>query len=362
MPGKWELRDNAHTAEVCRALVRVPVIKHVQIAKLVGIREEQAFRLVHHAYHELIRRPYRQEKHRSTRYTGTQGLRSYVQLTREAAAVWGEHENITPRIHLRSNDLIRYLATMNVLVELKTAGVLYDEWDMNLPQEEGTPFHAVLTHQESGYRLGLYFLPEKYGGDKRNKKLSVLRGIVRKVDQKATVDGVLYLVPRVHYADALRVFLKLDLASHSSFLLPTESFTENPRHFLWAIRVSEAWHLSELLRVLKPVEQLPRPVQYNFATLVKFEDDRYRLIDTYVAGDVRRIRDWLYDTRFLGMTVPETGKVASAQVFVFDDWIHDVLSGFAAQLGALAATEFYRWQANATSSDVWDVADGQQNL
>lgn len=343
MPGIWEKRDIAHTEEVCKALVRIPVIKHGQIAQLVGIREEQAFRLVRHAYDSLARREYVKEKHRSGRYNGGRGMRYYVRLTRDAAREWGEREGIQPRNIVRSIDLIRYIATMDILVALRTSGLLYDEWDMTLPQEEGTPFHTLLRHKQSGYQLGVYLLPHKYVGDTARKKLAVIRGTIRQVDQKAKVDGVLYLIPRAYYSEALRMVLKLDLISKSSFLLPLESFLERPRYYLWGIRLGEKWYMEQLLEAFQPQEILPRPLQFNYAVLAKFDERVYRFLDTYVAGDIERLRFWIKSSHTTAFQIPGTGSAAAASVYVYDNTVQKALVAASQDGKKNSVTAFLPW-------------------
>jgi hypothetical protein len=343
MTGIWESRDVGYIEEVCRALVRIPVIKQTQIAHLLGTRRQQAIRLVNHSYDTLLRFSYNPMKHGSERYNGGQGMRCFIRLSSDATREWSEREGIIPRMALRGNQIIRYLVSMDVLIALRRANLIYNDWDVSLPQEQNSPFHVVLRHLESGYKLGIYLLPQKYTEEKARKKLSVIHGTLRQVDQRATVDDALYLIPREFYADALKMILKLNLATPTTYLLPIESFIERPRYYLWAIRLGEKWYLEQLLKVLQPMQVLTCPVPYGYALLVKLDDRIYRFIDSYVAGDIGRLRSWLNSTNSIGYHVPNTSSIAVASVFVLDDAMQAALSKLSQGSRNAGITQFIRW-------------------
>lgn len=341
---EWQ-RKNQLADEISRALTRVPVAKHTQLAKLIGVRREFVYRLVRYMELRYRVRPYKQQQ-RSTRFHVMQGTQSYVQLTTEERNRFSRKDNVTPVEVVRSEDFGRYIATMDILVGLRKAGITYDELDLTIPHQHSVPYHAWLTPGgDDSSRIGVFLLPHKYPG---TRQISILRGIISKVDQKVGSKRTLYLVPAEHYAATVNVMLKLDLQNSTTYLLPVESFLLAPRECLWAISKGEDFYTHALTSMLAPVEERQRPPQYDYASLVQLPDGSYRFLDTYVSGDIRRVNHWL-QKQGGGYIVPGTGKVATGRVYVRDEYMRFGLMEVQDMRAKTAEVEFLSWPFDVTS-------------
>lgn len=323
---EWEARSEERADEVSRALVRMGVMTHGQLTRLLGINPKSE--------RDLIRRWWDrfEEQHNvakwvaSSRYSvpGNRVMR-LVRLTDAALTEWAEREGIRrARNRVKPSMLAQTINMGEVLIALRRDGALYDEWDMMLPQDGDEGLHAWLVKQDDpDYRMGLFLLPTRLTREEQGKKGLIYHGVIRRVIQNTKIRDTLFLVPRKYYAVALRLLSYIEQVGGELYVLPFESFLENPGWYLDSLYRGESQQRASLIDVLRPVRKLNMPLQYQFAALVQLQDGRYRMIDTYTSGDVKRVQNWL---RFmLGYQVPNTGQVAGADVYVFDETMREGL-------------------------------------
>lgn len=341
---QWEEQTNLRADEVCRALVRMPLMTYVQIARLLSISPQQARNLVTHAWDRLYEQPYH-TKYRSPRFTvGSHRLKVMVKLTEEAMISWSKQEGIVSRNQVRSKDIDRVLSISNILVELRLKGVIYDKWDMMLPQTTNEGLHAWLVRKD-GYKMGMYLLPTRYDQIENAKRAVILRGIIRRVTQHIGVTDTLFLVPAEQYESTLRIMANLKSDGQALFLLPLEPLLTEPEWFLNAIADREKQGMEALWPLLDVQETLPFTAQYQYAELCKFGPRLYRFIDVYSNGSVDRVRAWLSADNAFAYQVPGTGEAAKAWVYAFHPVMAEALVKVIGERESI--TEVYPWPAAA---------------
>ncbi|MCF8567674.1 hypothetical protein LLE49_23420 [Alicyclobacillus tolerans] len=346
---RWEEKTNLRADEVCKALVRMPLMTYVQIARLLSISPQQARNLVKHAWDRLCEQPYH-SKHRSSKFVvGSHRLKVMVKLTEEAQKMWSEQERIISRSQVRPKDIDRVLSVMDILVELRWKGVLYDKWDMMLPQTTSEGLHAWLVRSD-GYKMGMYLLPTRYDEIEFAKRAVILRGIIRRVTQHIGVSDTLFLVPTQQYENTLRIMTKLKNDGQSLFLLPLEVFLTDPEWYLNAIADRERHGIQALWPLLDIQDTFTFTAQYQYAALCKFGPRLYRFIDVYSNGSIDRVRAWQSAENAFAYQIPGTGEAATAWVYVYDQTMAEALVKIIGERDII--TEFYPWPnaVHATSS------------
>lgn len=341
---QWEEQTNIRADEVCKALVRMPLMTYVQMARLLSISPQQARNLVIHAWNRLCELPYH-KAYRSPRFKfGSNRLKSMVKLTDQAMDTWTKREGLTSRNQVKTKDIDRILTVTDILVELRVRGVLFDKWDMMLPQTVSEGLHAWLV-RNGGQKIGLYVLPTQYDQMDSAKRTVIVRGIIRRVTQHIGVMDTLFLVPVKHYESILRMMTKLKSDGHSLFLLPLEPFLAEPEWFLNAIADREKQAMEALWPLLDVKETLPFTAQYQYAALCKFGPRLYRFIDVYSNGSVDRVRAWMSMVNAFAYQVPGTGEAAKAWVYAYHPTMADALVKVIGERES--TTEVYSWPAAA---------------
>ncbi|WP_054967758.1 hypothetical protein [Alicyclobacillus ferrooxydans] len=343
---QWEELTNMRTDEVCRALVRTPLMTYVQIARLLSISPQQARNLVIHAWDRLCEQPYN-KAHRSQRFRfGSNRLKVLVKLTDEAMVTWSKREGIVSRNVVRPKDINRVLSVTDILVNLRVNGVLYDKWDMMLPQTMNEGLHAWFVRKD-GYKLGMYLLPTQVDRMENAKRTLIVRGIIKRVTQHIGVTDTLFLVPAGQYESTLRIMTKLKSDGQSLFLLPLEPFVAEAEWFLNAIADREKQGMEALWPLLDVQDTLPYTAQYQYVALCKLGPRLYRFIDVYTNGSVDRVRAWLSSDNMFAYPIPGTGQAAKAWVYAYHPVIAEALVKVLGECASI--TEVYPWPAAARS-------------
>ncbi|WP_054967446.1 hypothetical protein [Alicyclobacillus ferrooxydans] len=343
---QWEQQTNIRADEVCKALVRMPLMTYVQMARLLSISPQQARNLVTHTWDRLCEQPYH-KAYRSPRFKfGSNRLKAMVKLTDPAMDTWSKQEGVASRNQVKPKDIDRVLTVTDILVELRLRGALYDNWDMMLPQTVNEGLHAWLVRKD-GYKMGVYVLPTQYDQMEDAKRTVILRGIIRRVTQHIGVTDTLFLVPAQQYESILRIMTKLKNDGHSLFLLPLEPLLTEPEWFLNAIADHEKRAMEALWPLLDVQETLPFTAQYQYAALCKFGPRLCRFIDVYSNGSVDRVRTWLSSRNSFAYQVPGTGEAAKAWVYAYHPIMTEVLATVLSERETI--TEVYPWPEAARS-------------
>ena len=343
---QWEEQTNIRADEVCRALVRTPLMTYVQIARLLSISPQQARNLVTHAWERMCEQPYN-KAHRSQRFSfGSNRLKVLVKLTDEAMVTWSKREGIASRNVVRPKDINRVLSVTDILVNLRVNGVLYDKWDMMLPQTTNEGLHAWFVRKD-GYKLGMYLLPTQVDRMENAKRTLIVRGIIKRVTQHIGVTDTLFLVPTGQYESTLRIMTKLKSDGQSLFLLPLEPFVAEAEWFLNAIADREKQGMEALWPLLDVQDKLPYTAQYQYAGLCKLGPRLYRFIDVYTNGSVDRVRAWLSSDNMFAYPIPGTGQAAKAWVYAYHPIMADALTSVLRERETI--TEVCLWPTAARS-------------
>ncbi|GMA59433.1 hypothetical protein GCM10025858_39370 [Alicyclobacillus sacchari] len=256
---------------------------------------------------------------------------------------------------------------VEMLIRLRHDGLLYDEWDMMLPQNGDEGLHAWLVKRDGDYTLGVFLLPMRIRNE--DKRSFILSGIIRRVIQNSSVSQVLFLASREHYRVALQNLSTIERVGRTFYLLPWESFLEHPRWYLEAIYDDENAQRKYLVEadVVDWDDRMRVPSQYAFGAFLRLPDGRYRLVDTYVNGSTDRVRNWR--DYIYGYQVPNTGQVAGADVYVFDETMREGLEAVLRMKSKkqfdVSMVEVHDWPegmvkpkpARETSQDTFDEVD-----
>ena len=329
---KWQVESERRADEVSRALVRVGVMTHGQITRLLRIPATSAQRLTRRYGGRFEEQQTYSPKIRSA-YSVAKRITALVRLTELARGEWARREGIDePRARVKAESLGHALMTTEVLIRMRQDGLLYDRWDLRAPEGKGEGLHAWLTRREDeGYpefRLGLFILPMKSTAMEDYKKSSILSGTLRRVLQNETVKQTLFLATREYYASFLRLLTtreNLVGQTNGFYLLPFESFMEHPGWYLESIVQRE--RIPKLSLVAEHYEGR----QYNvgedgvgppYGTLVNNDDGYYEIADLWIDGNVSRARTWKDDVR--GYQI--NGQVAVPHVYVYDDTMRESLN------------------------------------
>ncbi|WP_284200374.1 hypothetical protein [Alicyclobacillus sacchari] len=259
------------------------------------------------------------------------------------------------------------LNMVEMLIRLRHDGLLYDEWDMMLPQNGDEGLHAWLVKRDGDYTLGVFLLPMRIRNE--DKRSFILSGIIRRVIQNSSVSQVLFLASREHYRVALQNLSTIERVGRTFYLLPWESFLEHPRWYLEAIYDDENAQRKYLVEadVVDWDDRMRVPSQYAFGAFLRLPDGRYRLVDTYVNGSTDRVRNWR--DYIYGYQVPNTGQVAGADVYVFDETMREGLEAVLRMKSKkqfdVSMVEVHDWPegmvkpkpARETSQDTFDEVD-----
>ncbi len=317
----------ARTEEASRALARVGIMTHAQIARLLGVHHVVEQRVVAGNIDGFTEQGRISTAIARQNWTvpGNRVLH-LVRLTREAAAQWAEREGL-PRVPYYVSGAKTQAQRLNVaevLIGLRHAGVLYEKWDMMLPKDPSGGVHSLLVRQENGFRLGLYLLPDRYEkGSARSIRYS-LQNTTHPVVQSPSAQTTLFLVKREYYATALRVLSRPEVEPHF-YLLPLESFMEEPEWYLEAIATQDQAQRKSLVDgVLGDCEGFGVPAHHDYyPALLKLDEWTYRFVDTWVNGSITRVRQWREDKD--KYQVPGVGRIALANVYVYDETMRKAL-------------------------------------
>ena len=311
----------ARTEEASRALARVGIMTHAQIGRLLGVHHVVEQRVVTRNIDGFTEQGRISTKIAQQSWTvpGNRVMH-LVRLTREAAAEWAEREGL-PRVPYYVSGAKTQAQRLNVaeiLIGLRHAGVLYEKWDMMLPKDPSGGVHSLLVRHENGFRLGLYLLPDRYEkGSTRSIRYS-LQNTTYPVVQSPSAQTTLFLVKREYYATALRVLSRPEGEAHF-YLLPLESFLEEPEWYLEAIATQDQAQRKSLVDgVLGDCEGFGVPAHHNYyPALLKLDEWTYRFVDTWVNGSITRVRQWREDKD--KYQVSGVGRIALAHVYVYDE-------------------------------------------
>lgn len=322
----WEKITNERADELCKALIRMPLMTYKQVANLLSVGPTMARRIVKHSWNIFTEHPYR-ERYISPRYTiGSRNIKTVIGLSESAFEEWGSKEGIQSRRMVKGEDVDRVLSVSDLLVKLRLKHVLYDKWDLMLPQEGTEGLHGWLKRVSDGHRLGLYLLPTRYNKEATNKNLFFMqRGIIRRVTQNIHTEETLFLVPTEQYEMTLRLMTKITTAGVSLFLLPIESFLTHPSMYLNAIIDRDVQGFNDIVNHIQLNDRLFVPGQYEYRALGRVAPDTYRFVDVYANGSIDRIRSWSQESNKIAYNVPETGAAATAWVYAYDKVLEDGL-------------------------------------
>ncbi|MCL6441871.1 MAG: hypothetical protein K6T83_00150 [Alicyclobacillus sp.] len=324
---EWETKSQQRADEVSRALIRVGVMTHGQITRLLQINPKSEKDLIHHnwdRFEEQLKVP---KGIAGGRYIipGNRVMK-LVRLSDDTMKEWAEREGIQRvRNRVRPDMLPQTLNLGEILIRLRHTGLLYKIWDMMFPQGDGEGLHAWLVkYGRDEFQMGMYLLPMRLTDIEDGKKGFIFHGIVRRVVQNSDVVNTLFLVTRKYYTTALRALANIEKPGSHLYLLPLESFMAEPGWYLESIATNERLQRNSLVEeYLDWEDKLVVPVGYDFAALLRSNDDRYRFVDTYVNGSIDRVRSWRRFT--LGYQIPNTGHVAGAEVYVYDETMREGL-------------------------------------
>ncbi|MCL6599564.1 MAG: hypothetical protein K6T81_12605 [Alicyclobacillus macrosporangiidus] len=326
----WETLAEQRADEVCRALVRLGVMTHAQVARLLNVHGQIATDLVRNMWDQFeVQRKVPKNITKGRYVVPGNRLMSLVRLNRDVMAQWAAREQLArTRNHVPSDVLAQTLNLVELLIRLRHDGLIYDKWDIMLPQNGDEGLHAWLVKKgekgEEDFKIGLFLLPMKLTPAEQSKKGMIFHGTLRRVIQHSTVKNTLFLATREYYETALRPLSTIEIIGRHFYLLPWESFKAHPGWYLDAIVRGD--HIQRKALVDDTIDwedSLMVPVQHRFAALLGFDDGRYRFVDTYVDGSIDRVRNWRTFT--LGYQVPKTAAVAGADVYVFDETMRDGL-------------------------------------
>ncbi len=317
---EWEQLALERKDEICRALVRIPAISYGQISRMLGIGRNRARDLVWNMWGKLEEANFNPEKHRAgQRYVaGSNRMKHLVRMDEDEQEDWERSTGIHSALkQIKVGHVGRLLLTMDILIAMYQKGMLYELWDIMMPQEEVQSLHASILNRQTGHSIGVFLLPNYYPKDTSVK--TVINGIMYKLMQNIAVDEVLLLTPLKHYETTYQMVSKLkDASSFRLYLLPFESFVKEPD-----------WFLPEIMGVSSGidavmgdvVEELPVPLQYEaFQKLVRLKEVGYRLIDVWTSGSIEAVTAWLDEKwRDRGIGYQIGGAMAIPRVYIYDE-------------------------------------------
>ena len=328
---EWDQMAEERADEVCRALVRVGVMTHGQIARLLNVHPMTELRLTQRRWWDRFEDQAKVSREARRRYRVANRISGLVHLTDSALTMWATREGLNSTTnYIRPASLGAMLNVAEVLIRMRHEGTLYDRWDLMMPRtsEDATKesLHAWLIRREDEeydeIRLGLFILPMRFKTGEDSKKGSILSGTMRQVLQHSTTKRTILLVTRQYYPTILQMLLNTErLRSQDTgfYLLPYESFLEHPSWFLESLVQAEREQRKSLVRTCFSGQQQEVRGGHGpmYGALVK-QDGVYSVIDTWVAGSIDRARQWKQDEA--GYVVPnlERPQIAIPHVFVQD--------------------------------------------
>ena len=332
---EWDQVADERADEVCRALIRLGIMTHGQITRLLDVHPMTEWRLTHRRNWDRFVEQKKISSEARRRYTVPTRISGLVRLTDSALAQWANREGLQ-RVenYVRSEMLGQRLNLVEVLIQMRHAGLLYDRWDLMLPQAKPSRgfakthegLHAWLVRREDQnhgeVKLGLFILPTRFAGKEDMKKGYILSGTMRQVLQHSGPGRTILLATRENYPLILRLLLnKQNLSEQDAgfYLLPYESFLEHPGWFLESLVTAESVQRTSLVEECfdGQYQEVRGGHGPMYGALVK-QDGVYIVIDTWVAGSIDRARQWKQDED--GYVVPnlERPQVAIPHVFVQD--------------------------------------------
>ena len=331
---EWDALASKRADEVCRALVRIGAMTYAQMGRLLQIDTKTASRLVRRTCWDRFEEQTKISSVMRRRYRVASHVTRLVRLSDVTLEHWANREGLTrARNYIRPELLGATLAIAEILISMRRDGMLYDKWDIMLPQttdrnnagdKEG--LHAwLIRHEDDDYdeiRLGLFVLPTKLMAAEDGRKGLILSGTMRQVLQHATTDRTILLASREYYGTILRLLLNKEALRQQDagfYLLPYESFLEHPGWFLESLVTAESVQRTSLVEECfdGQYEQVRGGHGPMYGALVK-RDGVYSVVDTWVDGSIDRARQWKQDEA--GYVVPnlERPQVAIPHVFVQD--------------------------------------------
>jgi len=357
---QWEALANERADELCRALVRMPLMTYKQVGTLLSVGPSIARKIVADSWDRFTVLKYR-DNYVSPRYSiATKHLKSVITLTNATFNEWSEREGIQSKRFVRPEVYDRVLSVTELLIQMRLKGVLYDKWNFMWPQIANEGLHAWVERKTDAHRIGVYLLPTKYKYDSYKTLVHTQRGILRRVTQHIQSAETLFLVPAEQYAMSLRILTKLKYEGIALFLLPLETFLNNPELHLNAIIDSDSQGSHTVMNHHQWFDRFPLPGHYQYHALVRVEPDVYRFIEVYASGHIERLQSWLNDNKF-GYDVPDTGSIATAWVYAYDNVIAEGLRSVLAETANIVDVK--SWPVNENIGDIpeenedWSIFD-----
>lgn len=311
------------------ALARVPMAKYTQLARIADIQPVQAYRLImkEEGYFEFYNHG---KRYKSNRYKGMEGVSKFIGLND-----WGRRcavypPQTKPINHVTGKNVARYFQLMDVLLSLIESNMAYGEYDMISYAESKNPLHARVFHIATGFNIGIYLFPQKFG--KSTSIAHVANGIAKKVGENIGNGEFLCLVPSKHYAKVLTALTKNSKKLGNMYVLPLESFLRSPYTFLQAIEYGEGENVKKVIDRIHASIPAPTPGQYHFPELVRMEDASFRFIGTFTTGSIKQLNSWCELNRTNGYQVPNEAQIATGSVYVVDPCMRDAVSQAAKKL------------------------------
>ena len=334
----WESKVEERTEEICRALVRMEEMTHAQIARLLGVRTATAMRIVLKQYELFDYQRIQNKKVKRGQYAIPKRPKQYVRLTEEAFEEWAKKEGVhRKRRYIRAESQGPTFEAVEIMIKMHHAGMLYDEWDMSLPQNDVDGVHAQILKRDGGemlLRLDVYIMPLRLNElDERMKGPVFAKTIYRLIDGathriNANRDdevNMLILIPKKYYSTALKVLTRIGPKYVQFYLLPLESFKADPKSFLTAI-FTNSGEQRELMRLLyQDRPKMTIPIEYDsMDSLVEVSPGTWRFVDVWASGDVKKVIDW-YGIK-QDYQVPNEAAVARANIYVNDETMRNALN------------------------------------
>ena len=334
----WESKVEERTEEICRALVRMEEMTHAQIARLLRVSIATAMRIVLKQYELFDYQRIQNKKVKQGRYAIPNRPKQYVKLTEEAFEEWAKKEGVhRKRRYIRSESQGPTFEAVEIMIKMHHAGMLYDEWDMSLPQDDVDGVHAQIMKRASGeavFKLDVFIMPLRLNHADERMKGPVFSSTIHRitegamqriVSKRGDTPNVLLLIPKKYYSTALKVLTRNGHKYVQFYLLPLESFKADPKSFLTAIYTNSG-EQRELMRLLyQDRPRMPLPIEYDsLDSLVEVSPGTWRFVDVWASGDVKKVIDW-YGIK-QDYQVPNEAAVARAIVYVNDETMRNALN------------------------------------
>ncbi len=303
----------ARADEMCRALIRVPYMTIPLAAKLLGIDRKDVPGILNHTASRWRMVPYDPKKHRSTRYPDEthNRLERFIGLSETARMEWAEREGVSTNKYVEPGDVGKQFKLMRVLIAMRRAGMLYEQWDFRKSQH-GDNVHAVLI-APGDYRIGLFLLPHHH---EDNRLDSSIRGSFKKIAENSELGKIVLLAKNSLYERALKGALSYQMRESHIYILPLDSVLTNPRAYLWAVYDDES-AAAQMMRKQVKFQEVWKSGGGKSAITGNIAGVGRRTVDVYTNGHVGRLKSWV------GV---EGGRTANGRIYVRDPIVHRVVA------------------------------------